>query len=97
MPLFQACMRARGCVWTSQAQVEKYEASQAPQPSDAESQQSQTYSKDGAGATNDALTEWYTAFYRGLTGLPNPTSAAASRAENNTCERAANAGAPQAQ
>lgn len=26
MPLFQACMQARGYVWTNQAQVEKYEA-----------------------------------------------------------------------
>jgi hypothetical protein len=29
MPLFQACMQARGYVWTSQTQVQKYEASQA--------------------------------------------------------------------
>jgi hypothetical protein len=35
MPLFQACMQARGYVWTSQAQVQRYEASQAPQPSPA--------------------------------------------------------------
>ena len=25
MPLFQACMQARGYVWTNQAQVDKYE------------------------------------------------------------------------
>lgn len=93
MPLFQACMQARGYVWTSQAQVEKYEASQAPQPSNADSQQPQTYSNDGSGATDGALTEWYNAFDRCLRGLPNPPSAAAI----NTCGKAANAGAPQAQ
>jgi hypothetical protein len=32
MPLFQACMQARGYVWTNQAEVEKYEAAQQPAP-----------------------------------------------------------------
>jgi hypothetical protein len=31
MPLFQACMRARGYVWTNQADVERYEANQQAQ------------------------------------------------------------------
>ena len=30
-PLFQACMQARGYLWTNQAAVEKYEAAQQPQ------------------------------------------------------------------
>lgn len=31
VPLFQACMQARGYVWTSQAQVNQYEAEAVPQ------------------------------------------------------------------
>ena len=31
MPLFQACMRAQGYVWTNQADVERYEANQQAQ------------------------------------------------------------------
>jgi hypothetical protein len=31
MPLFQACMRAKGYVWTSQANVARYEANQQAQ------------------------------------------------------------------
>lgn len=31
MPLFQACMRAHGYVWTNQAEVQRYEASQQAQ------------------------------------------------------------------
>ena len=36
MPLFQACMRAHGYVWTNQADVERYEANQQAQSDTAE-------------------------------------------------------------
>ena len=36
MPLFQACMRAQGYVWTNQADVERYEANQQAQRDTAE-------------------------------------------------------------
>ena len=39
MPLFQACMRAHGYVWTNQAVVEKYEADQRAQQADEQAQQ----------------------------------------------------------
>ena len=44
-PLFQACMQARGYVWTNQAAVEKYEASQQPQPQAYASSQSSVRSE----------------------------------------------------
>jgi hypothetical protein len=56
MPLFQACMQARGYAWTSQAQVQKYEASQAPHPSPAYSQQPQTYSPSQASVQSQKCT-----------------------------------------
>jgi hypothetical protein len=39
MPLFQACMRAHGYVWTNQAEVERYEANQQAQRDTAEQAQ----------------------------------------------------------
>lgn len=47
-PLFQACMQARGYAWTSQAQVQKYEASQAPQPAPAYNSAPNSYSQASA-------------------------------------------------
>jgi hypothetical protein len=51
MPLFQACMQSRGYVWTSQAQVQRYEASQAPPPSPA-----QTYSSSQSSVQSEKCT-----------------------------------------
>lgn len=49
MPLFQACMQARGYVWTSQAQVDREEESSAEEASPAE----QVSSDDTASDSDD--------------------------------------------